>query len=520
MLPQNRPKAYFVTTAIPYVNAPPHVGFAMELVVADVLARYQRLRGRDVRFLTGTDENSLKNVQAAEAEGIGTAALVDRNAQLFQSLRELLNLSFDDFIRTSADARHRAGAEALWRACAERGDIYKRPYRGLYCVGCEQFYVQEDLTDGLCPEHRTRPDVVEEENYFFRLSKYEPQLRELLESRALDVAPEHYGNEVRAFVRRGLEDFSISRSSARARGWGIEVPGDPSQVMYVWFDALGNYISALDYAANGELFGRYWTDSAERVHVIGKGITRFHAVYWPAILLSAGLAVPTTTAVHGYLTVDGQKIGKSLGNAIDPAVIVRACGQDAVRYFLTRHIRSGKDGDFSLSRVLRARDSELADQLGNLLKRTVAMVERYYGGLVPATSTQAGDFSAQTEAVRLRFEDALSRRRLDDGLNAAWSLIEAANRYVVDKAPWKLAKHRDDVEVEAELATTLWTLAEVLRVAAVFLEPFIPRASAEIHRQLGVERSLRPDWERATRWGVLPPGTRVTSGASLFPKDA
>ncbi len=509
---------YFITTAIPYVNARPHIGFAMELVLADVMARYQRLRGHDVRFLTGTDENSLKNVQAAEAEGIAIEALVGRNAEAFHGLKETLELTFDDFIRTSADTRHRHGVEKLWRACLARGDIYKRPYRGLYCIGCEQFYAEADLVDGLCPEHRTVPELVEEENYFFRLSRYEPQILERLESRALEVGPDNYRNEVLAFVRGGLQDFSISRSNQRARGWGIPVPDDPQQVMYVWFDALGNYLTALDYATDGALFENYWKRSEARVHVVGKGITRFHAVYWPAMLLSAGVPLPTTVAVHGYVTVEGQKIGKSLGNAVDPNEAVRTFGSDAIRYHLCRHIRSGKDGDFSPAGVVRTVNSELADQLGNLLKRTVSMIGRYYEGRVPEGPRDSGPFADRARAVRERFESAFVHFRQDDALVAAWSLVEAANKYANDQAPWTLAKRRAQPGVESELGATLYTLAEALRLAAHYLGPFVPSAATEIRCQLGLKHSAPQEWDVATEWGRLEPGTTVVSGRVLFPK--
>ena len=511
---------YYITTAIPYVNALPHIGFAMELVLADAVARHRRLRGDDVRFVTGTDENSLKNVQAAEALGVPTAELVERNAAAFRALRESLDLSFDDFIRTSAEARHRDGAAKLWRACVARGDVYKRAYRGLYCVGCEQFYGASELEDGRCPEHGVVPDVVEEDNWFFALSRYQSELLELLESGRLRVVPEHYRNEVLAFVRGGLQDFSISRSSTRARGWGIEVPGDPEQVMYVWFDALGNYITALDYGAGeaveGERFARYWRDNPNRVHVIGKGITRFHAVYWPAILLSAGLSLPSVISVHGYLTVEGKKIGKSLGNAIDPNAVVHALGVDPVRYFLARHIRTGRDGDFSSAAVVRARDTELADQLGNLLSRTVAMVDKYYAGVVPAAADD-GPFAAHIERVRAEVERAFDEHRIDAAIEAAWTLVEQANRFLVERAPWTLAKRRDVDDNEAVLASTLHAVVEVLRVAALCLWPVIPGAADAIHRGLGRAAPAPGDWDEV-RWGSSA-GIRVRPGPPLFPKD-
>ncbi len=518
MNPSPTPPAFYLTSAIPYVNAQPHIGFAMELVLCDVLARYRRLRGDDVRFCTGTDENSLKNVRAAEAEAVSTRVLVERNAAKFAELRDVLDLSFDDFLRTSADPRHRAGAEKLWAACARNGDIYKKAYRGLYCVGCEQFYAESDLDDGCCPEHQTAPELVDEENYFFRLSAYGARIEQALESGELEIVPQTYRNEVLAFVRGGLEDLSISRSSSRARGWGIEVPGDSDQVMYVWFDALGNYITALDYAEDGALLERYWEQSSDRVHVLGKGITRFHAVYWPALLLSAGLRLPTKIAVHGYLTVDGTKIGKSLGNAIDPTAIANTLGADALRYFLCRHVRSGRDGDFSEPRAAHVRKVELGDQLGNLLNRTVNMVVRYFEGAIPPPGSTESSLSPLATEVQQQFETGFDNFRLDDALSAAWSLVEAANKFAVERAPWKLAKARSEADNESTLSATLYDLAEVLRLCSIYLQPFIPQTAAEIRRQLGLPALAAVHWDDVTRWGGTPVGGRVEPASTLFPR--
>jgi methionyl-tRNA synthetase len=301
----------YVSTTIPYVNARPHLGFALELVQADVLARQYRLAGDQVRFQTGTDDNSLKNVLAAEAEGVAIRDLVDRNTRAFAGLRGPLGLSFDDFLATSSDPRHLPGVERLWRACAASGDLYTRDYEGLYCVGCERFVKPSELRDGRCPEHDTPPQHVAEKNWFFRLSRYAGQLRDLITSGRLRIEPAARRNEVLAFIVAGLDDFSASRSADRARGWGIRVPGDPSQVIYVWWDALGNYITALGYGTGSPDYQHWWTAADRRIHLAGKGVLRFHAVYWPAILLSAGEPLPTDILVHDYLTIDGHKISKS-----------------------------------------------------------------------------------------------------------------------------------------------------------------------------------------------------------------
>ena len=516
---------YYITTAIPYVNAAPHLGFALEAVLTDTLARYHRLRGNDARALTGADENSLKNVRAAEAAGVTTRALVDANAAAFQQLARSLNLQFDDFIRTSADSRHLAGVRKLWEACAANGDIYRRPYRGLYCVGCEQFYTEDELVDGLCPEHHTPPELVEEENYFFRLSRYTDQLRELIASDTLRVSPRSRKNEVLGLIRQGLTDFSISRTKSRAHGWGIPVPGDPEQVMYVWFDALGNYITALDYANEGPLYQRYWVRNPNKTHVIGKGILRFHAIYWPAMLLSAGAPLPSEIFVHGYVTVEGAKIGKSLGNAVDPVRLVEQFGADALRYYLLREIPPAADGDFTAERLLRAYNNDLADRLGNLLNRAVRMVERYHQGDVPAPRVALPQDEALIETARGLPEavaGAVENYEPNLALAHIWRLVDATNRYVEQTEPWRLAKRRQAggaSRVEEErLATALYNLIEALRLIAYLCQPFLPETADGIFRQLGYTDGAHDRWEEATRWGRYPAGARVQPREVLFPR--
>ncbi len=509
---------YYITTAIPYVNARPHIGFALEAVQTDALARYHRLLGDDTRFLTGTDDNALKNVQAAEAEGVSTRELVDRNAEYFRALRGPLNLSFDDFIRTSGDPRHIAGVQKLWSAVDASGDVYRRYYEGLYCVRCEQFYAPEELVNGLCPEHLIPPERVAEENYFFRLSRYQDQVLELLESGRLRVVPEHRRNEVLSFVRRGLEDFSISRTAARARGWGIPVPGDPDQVMYVWFDALGNYITALGYADEGELYQRYWVENPNRVHVIGKGILRFHAVYWPAMLLSAGVPLPTTIYVHEYLTVEGQKISKSLGNVIDPVAIVSRFGTDALRYWLLREAPRTEDADFTVERLVERYNTDLANDLGNLLNRTVSMINRYREGVVPepgpATEGTA-DLQRIASGLPARVDTALDAFDFRAALAATWELVTRANRYVEESAPWVLARQEKggDEASGRSLDRVLYDLASALRTLAHALAPFLPGSAERIASQLGIGLG-----EGMPEWGSLEPGSRVTKPEPIFPR--
>lgn len=487
----------YVTTAIPYVNAPPHIGFAMEIVQADVLARFYRQQGFDVRFQTGSDENSLKNVQAAEASGVPVEELVRRNADRFHDLKSALDLSFDGFIRTSSDQGHKAGVERLWAACLANGDIYKRVYSGLYCTDCEQFYKVQELNNGTCPEHATVPEDICEENYFFRLSRYSAPLRRAIVSGEIAIVPDSRRNEMLAWIDKGLEDFSISRSATRARGWGIPVPGDPQQVIYVWFDALGNYITALDYGSNGADFSRFWKYAATREHVIGKGITRFHAVYWPAILLSAGLAMPTRILVHGYITVEGAKIGKSAGNAIDPIPLAHERGSDALRYYLLRHLRSTGDSDFSYDRYVQAYNSELAGQLGNLAHRTLSMIDLYFDGRVPEPHLDREDTNAllcASKALHGTVAGHLESFAFHDALAAIWIFIASANRYVADCAPWSLAKqwasHDGSREERATayqaLSNCLSDLALSLRVIAICLAPLLPSTSEKLLRQLGL----------------------------------
>ncbi len=489
----NQNSKFFISTAIPYVNAPPHLGFALEIVQADVLARYYRLKGRDVFFLTGTDENALKNVLAAKEQGIEVAELVDRNADKFRNLKDTLNLSWDDFIRTT-EARHTEGAKKFWRAASK--DIYKKNYAGLYCVGCEEFKTQKELVDDRCSEHpRAKLDKVEEENYFFRLSSYQNALEDLIQSRKLNVIPETRRNEVLSFIKQGLQDFSVSRSQKRAQGWGIPVPGDEAQILYVWFDALTNYITALGYVQDSEMFQKYWQGGDYILHVIGKGVSRFHAIYWPAMLISAGVKLPTHIFVHGYLTIDGQKISKSIGNVIDPVELVKKYGTDAVRYYLLREIPSYEDGDFSFKKFEDRYNGDLANGLGNLVARVAALGEKL--GRVDFDFQKDIEPQIKSECNRVfaAYEECLADIKLNEALVKVWELISAADGYINTKKPWAVA---DQNEFGRVIANACYLVGVVNNL----ISPFLPQTAEKISQQISYRQG----------------GFVVKKGDTLFPR--
>jgi methionyl-tRNA synthetase len=495
------PARLYISTTIPYVNAKAHLGHALELVQADVLARHHRLVGDQVRFQTGTDDNSLKNVLAAQAEGLAVRDLVDRNSRAFAALRDPLGLSFDDFLATSSDPRHLPGVEHLWRACVASGDLYTKQYEGLYCVGCEQFYKPAELPGGRCPEHGTLPQPVAEENWFFRLSRYTGQLRDLITSGLLRIEPAARRNEVLGFIGAGLEDFSVSRSTERAGGWGIGVPGDPSQVIYVWFDALGNYITALGYGTGAAGYRHWWAGADRRIHLAGKGVLRFHAVYWPAILLSAGEPLPTEILVHDYLTIDGQKISKSrpgrsagpgAGEITDPVALAAAYGADTLRWWLLREVPRVGDADFTTARLITRANGDLANDLGNLVNRVVSLVHRYRDGHVPgaplpeasrevpcdvaAAVVSACDLAAERRSAALEAFDFRAATA------AVWEIVAAANRYVEQVRPWELARAERSGIAGAgrQLDTALWLLISACQTLGRELGPFVPRLAASI----------------------------------------
>jgi methionyl-tRNA synthetase len=492
----------YVTVAIPYVNAEPHLGYAYELVLADIYARSRRLVGDHVRFLSGTDDYSLKNVLAAERAGVTTADFVSAHAARFEALRVPLDLSLDDFIRTSTDRRHPAAVERLWRSCAARGDLYRRRYEGDYCIGCEQFYGAEELVDGCCPEHRSPVERVAEDNWFFRLSAYQEHIEALISSGELAVRPRSFRDEVLAFVGRGLHDISVSRSARRARGWGIPVPDDDSQVIYVWFDALTNYISALGFGDPGSpSYETWWRTADRRVHVIGKGILRFHAVYWPAFLASAGQPAPTHIQVHPYLTIDGQKLSKSIGGAVDPVRVVAEFGTDALRWWFARDVAAVSDTDYTTDRLIARANEDLANGLGNVVNRIATLVHRHRAGTVPGVQAEPID------ALRSLQNDVFASIATLDLRNAAELIRQAIadlNRALETTKPWEIAKEerrapgRHPTALDAHLASYVLSA----RVIASAAEPIIPGLAKRLLDQLGRTAQLpdaRPAFARIER---------------------
>ncbi len=451
-------RTFYLTTAIPYVNAKPHLGHVLEWFQADTMARFQRLSGADVAFTAGTDENSLKNVQAAEKAGTSTQAWLDQYAVVFEDAFKFFNISLTHFRRSSDQAHHWPGVQEIWRRCASAGDLYKKSYQGLYCVGCEAFYTPEELIDGKCPEHLTTPEVVTEENYFFKLSRYQQQLETLITSDQLRIVSDQYKQEMLGFIRHGLEDFSVSRSVSRARGVGVPVPNDETQVMYVWFDALAVYLTAIGWGFDQTHFEKYWPAQA---HVIGKGINRFHSVYWIGMLLSAGLALPATISVHGYLTADGVKMSKSLGNVIDPVELVNTYGLEPARYYLLKEVSTHGDGDFSYAKFKEVYTADLANGLGNLCSRVAKLCEK------SGATSQVSEPTWDDE-----YQQLVDAWELDSALKLVLKWVAQTDGYLSEQKPWTLtgtAQHE-----------VLQSAVDHIIKIAFHLRPFLPTTGTTI----------------------------------------
>jgi methionyl-tRNA synthetase len=495
--------SFYLTTPIYYVNSTPHIGHAYTTIAADILVRHQRQRGQDTFFLTGVDEHASKVYRAAQEQGLDPYEYLDQIAVPWRELPSRLGASPDFFIRTSDDG-HKAFVRDFLQRIYDNGDVYRDVYAGLYCIGCEAFKTEEELVDGKCPEHGTVPEYIEETNYFFRLSAYQQPLLELYDSRPDFVLPGFRYNEARSFIESGLRDFSISRAG---QPWGIPLPWDESQVAYVWADALVNYLSALAYARRGEdLRPKFWPEAR---HLLGKDILRFHCVYWPAMLLSAGYEVPRQLFVHGWLLLEERKISKSFGNVIEPLELVDVYGADAVRFWAARSVSFGQDGSTSVDAVRERYERELGNDLGNLVSRTTAMIARYRDGAVAPSENELSDDVARLGpevATRLDVYD------LTGALEEVWTLVRALNRYVEQRKPWELAK--DDGRA-GELDSVLYTLADGLRAVAIALAAYLPATAPRILAALGQSAELA--WEH-----VAPNRTVAARGieasAPLFPR--
>lgn len=503
---------FYITTAISYPNGKPHIGHAYELIASDAIARFHRHDGKDVFFLTGTDEHGIKMLQTARREGITPRELADRNSAEFKRMAEALDASNDDFIRTT-EARHRVASQAIWQAMAANGDIYKGGYAGWYSVRDEAYYGEEE-TELRADDVRYGPqgtpvEWVEEESYFFRLSAYEQKLMDLYERNPGFIGPPERRNEIVSFVKAGLKDLSISRTTF---DWGIPVPGDEAHVMYVWVDALTNYITGAGYPDPADERWRYWPCD---IHVIGKDITRFHTVYWPAFLMSAGIELPKRVFGHGFVFNRGEKMSKSVGNVIDPFALVAHYGLDQVRYFMLREVPFGQDGNYSHEAIVNRTNADLANDLGNLAQRSLSMIAKNCDGLVPARGALADadvQLLAQADAALATARRVMGEQAIHQALAAIFAVVAEANRYFASQEPWVLRKTDN-----ARMETVLWTTAETIRRVAILCQPFIPASAAQLLDLLAVPAGER-DFAHVGEGSSLVAGTKLPAPQPVFPR--
>lgn len=496
---------FYCTTAIAYVNGKPHMGHALEFILTDVIARYNRLINKDVFFLTGTDEHGTKIYNKAKEEGLSTQEFVDKNAESFKNLNQLLNLSNDGFIRTSNKEVHRLACQKLWKKLVDKGDIYEKEYKGLYCSGSESFVNERDLVNGMCPNYNKPPEIVEEKNYFFKLSNYTNEIKRLIKSGELKITPEYRQKEFLNLIEEGLHDVSFSRPKS-VLPWGVEVPNDPDQVMYVWCDALTNYLSGIGYFEDSESFKKYWPAD---LHVIGKDIVRFHAGIWIGMLLSANLPLPKEILIHGFLTYNGRKMSKSLGNVIDPLEVIQKYGSEALRYYLIREIPVGKDGDFNDQLFKDRYNADLANNLGNLVNRIHTLITR--NNINHFTfDTENEVYTEKVSDTWKKFHNEMKAFNLHEAVFHVWRLVDFANKKMEEEKPWTLLRTEPE-----KGRVVLCNLLEVIRHISLMISPIIPESSLKIRRQIGL---LNDHESEGFNWGEVSGWNQLGESEILFPR--